>query len=52
MHVNEKVAINQIGIRMGLSLDAMLVILEMVAKSDEKKLPIEALVSVYQLQHN
>jgi Tellurite resistance protein TerB len=52
LHINEKIAINQIGIRLGLSLDAMHVILEMVAKSTTTDLPVDALVSVYQLQHN
>lgn len=52
LHKNEKIAINQIGIRMGLSLDTMHLILEMVAKSDDINLPVDALVSVYQLQHN
>jgi Tellurite resistance protein TerB len=52
LHINEKIAINEIGIRSGLSLDAMHVVLEMVAKSTSKNLPIDDLVSVYQLQHN
>jgi Tellurite resistance protein TerB len=52
LHINEKIAINQIGIRMGLSLHSMHVILEMVSKSPDANLPVDALVSVYQLQHN
>jgi hypothetical protein len=52
LHINEKIAINEIGIRSGLSLNAMHVVLEMVAKSTTKNLPIDDLVSVYQLQHN
>lgn len=52
LHINEKIAINHIGIRLGLSLDAMHIVLEMVANAPDLSLPIEALVSVYQLQHN
>jgi Tellurite resistance protein TerB len=52
LHINEKIAINHIGVRLGLSLDAMNVVLEMVAKSKDNLLPVEALVAVYQLQHN
>lgn len=52
LHINEKIAINHIGTRLGLSFDAMLIVLDLVTKSKDKILPVDALVSVYQLQLN
>ena len=52
LHVNEQISINEIGIRMGLSLDAMHKVMEIVATSKDSSLPIDDLVSVYKLQHN
>ncbi len=52
LHINEKIAINEIGVRMGLSLDAMHKVQEMVAKSVDICVPMDALVSIYQLQQN
>lgn len=52
LHVNEHFAINEIGSRMNLSNNVKNLILEMVSKSNSKKIPMENLLEAYQLQNN
>jgi uncharacterized tellurite resistance protein B-like protein len=52
LHVNEQFAINEIGTRMGLTENVMNVILEMVSKAKNKKIPSENLMKVYNMQYN
>jgi hypothetical protein len=52
LHINEEFAINQIGIQMGLAINVMDLILDLVLKSKSKKIPMENLLEAFQLQNN
>jgi hypothetical protein len=52
LHVNEEFSINNIGLKMGLTSNVMNLILDMVSKAKNKKIPSENLLEVYNLQFN
>ncbi len=52
LHINEQFSINNIGLRMGLTSNVTNLILEMVSKAKNKKIPSENLFEVYNLQFN
>jgi Tellurite resistance protein TerB len=52
LHTNEKIAINDIGIRMGLCPISMKTILELMEQAPDNKVAIDVLITVFQHQHN
>jgi ATP-dependent protease Clp ATPase subunit len=52
LHRNEKIAIKDIGIRMGLSPIATKSVLELMENSVDKEVPIDVLISIFQHQDN
>jgi hypothetical protein len=52
LHTNEKIAIKDIGIRMGLNPIAMKTILQLMEQSPDNKVEIDVLITVFQHQHN
>lgn len=52
LHTSEKIAIKDIGIRMGLCPISMKTILEMMEQSSDNKVDIDVLITIFQHQHN
>lgn len=52
LHANEKIAIKDIGIRMGLCPISMKSILLLMEQSPDNKVEIDVLITIFQHQHN
>jgi hypothetical protein len=52
IHINENIAINEIGIKMGLCPNSMKIILDLMKKSIDRTVPIDVLMMVFNNQNN